>query len=511
MLNEITSEEYIEKSDRLIITKENFLEKFDELLKIIKNSKEFLSLFDRTQLIFDKKDNREGENSVYNRQTHTAYVANISAEIAKKSEFGLNEVEQKTAELIGWCHDLGHTAFGHAGERRVDKILEYFKISAEEFSDYYMGKLHQPKNKYNEAKHSFEHHAHSTRVLRKILSDNNITIESDLLDEIEWGIMCHSESRVKRTKIINPMWTIARYADKFYAFTDIMDIMKSGVRIPNNILETMKNDKGFEEEFLKKQNLEITQEDINNFNSSLDYFYKGDAFDWYKRLYIDQARLNSEEANDKTSYFIDTNGSIGRLMRILQAVVKYMRREGIIGKEDILTNAMVDEIVAYRIEHPSKDGLSEKSKVIEACLFITANTDTELRSYYGYTIARNKEWCQAYNDKFDDPSYEGFETRISREEREEVRKNPDIILNYNFDAEVEKVKDTQVKMKLYQKINEYRSKFLSSKSHETDYSTRRQSLLKERRELIRLIENAKVGGDPFFRRNRMEGPSEDRT
>lgn len=66
-------------------------------------------------------------------------------------------------------------------------------------------------------------------------------------------------------------------------------------------------------------------------------------------------------------------------------------------------------------------------------------------------------------------------------------------------------------MKLYQKINEYRSKFLSSKSHETDYSTRRQSLLKERRELIRLIENAKVGGDPFFRRNRMEGPSEDRT
>lgn len=509
MLNEITSEEYIEKSGRIIITRENFLEKFDELLSIIKNSPEFLKLSDRTQLIVDKKENREGRGAVYNRQTHTAYVASISEEIAKKSDFGLTKMEQKMVELIGWCHDLGHTAFGHAGEGRVDKILAYFNISAEEFSDYYMGKLHEPRNKYNEVGHSFEHHAHSTRVLRKILSDNNIIIEDDLLDKIEWGIMCHSESRVKRTQILEPMWTIARYADKFYAFTDIMDIMKSGTRIPDNILERIISEKSFNEDFFKDQGIEITQEDVDNFNSSLDYFYKNDSFAWFKEQYIAEAKLSSEEVNGRVSFFIDTDEKIGRFMRVLQVIVKYMRREGIIGKEDILTNAMVDEIVAYRIEHPNKEGLSEKNKIIEACLFITANTDTELRRYYEY-IAKDKEWCQTYDSKVMEPDYEGFETIISQSERDEIRKNPDIILNYDFDSEVEKVENMQVKIKLYQKIKEYRGKFLVGKSSQEDYIKRRELLLSERRELIRLIENAKAGGDPFFKRHKLEKQSEGR-
>lgn len=497
-MNEITYE-YVEQSSEVIrITNENFLEKFDELLAIIMNSPEFLGLADRTQLIFDKKENREGKGSVYNRQTHTAYVASISLDIAKKKEFSLTQVEQKIVELIAWCHDLGHTAFGHTGENRTNKILSYYNISAEEFSDYYMGKFHEPRSRYNEVDHSFEHHAHSTRVLRKILSDNNIIIEDELLDKIEWGIMCHSESRVKKAQIQKPLWTIARYADKFYAFTDIMDIIKSGTRIPNDVLVTIKNDEFAMAKCFGEQR--ITQEDIDNFSSTLDYFYKEDAFKLFKEQYVNEAQLDTEEINGKKAYFIKTDDNIGRLMRILQGVAKYMRKEGIIGKEEILADAMVDEIVAYRIAHPSKNGLDEKAKVIEACLFITSNTDTELRRYYEY-MAKDAKWCKEFDEKLSHPEYDGFEIKILQEDRNEIRKNPDIILNYDFDVEVEKVENSQVKMQLYRKIKEYRGKPLMPERRKMDSYERRDISLAERRELIHLIETAKSGGNPFFKRN----------
>lgn len=513
MLNKITSE-YVESSQKVIeITKDNFLEKFPELIQIIKNSPEFLGLSDRTQLIFDKKENREGKGKVYNRQTHTAYVTSISVELAQKPMFGLSEIDKKIVELIGLCHDLGHTSFGHTGESRVNKILKHFKISAQEFSDYYL-KNGNRDTKYSEGDHSFEHHAHSTRVLTKIFDRNNIIMDDDLLYKILWGIMCHSESRVERTQITKPMWTIARYADKFYAFTDIMDIIKSGTRIPNNILETIKNDEFAMAKCFGKQR--ITQKDIEDFSNTLDYFYKEDAFMLFKQQYVEEATLDSEEVKGKTAYFIKTDENIGRMMRILQGVAKYMRKEGIIGKEEILADAMVDEIVAYIIEHPRDKGLDEKAKVIEACLYITANTDSELRRCYR-SIADDVEWCEAFDKKIASPEYKGFETKISDKEgedkkyRDEMRLNPDIILNYNFDEEVEKVENDQIKMRLYKKIKEYRGNVFLPERRQMETSERRDVSLAERRELIKMIEMAKAGGDPFYKRNNFGGPGgEDR-
>lgn len=521
MLNEITSE-YIESSlGSIEITKDNFLEKFPELIQIIKNSPEFLGLSDRTQLIFDKKENREGKGAMYNRQTHTAYVTSISVELAQKSMFGLSEIDKKIVELIGLCHDLGHTSFGHTGESRVDKILRHFKISAQEFSDYYMKNGNIGASQYVEGEPSFEHHAHSTRVLTKIFERNNVSMDDDLWYKIVWGIMCHSESRVDKTQITQPLWTIARYADKFYAFTDIMDIIKSGTRIPNNILEMIKNDEFAMAKCFDKQT--ITQKDIDDFSTTLDYFYKEDAFMLFKQQYIEEAELDCKQVKGKTAYFIKTDESIGRMMRILQGVAKYMRKEGIIGKEEILADAMVDEIVAYIIDHPRKKDLDEKSKIIEACLYITANTDSELRRCYR-SIAEDVEWCEAFDEKIASPDYKGFEKRISKKKDEktgryvedkkyrvEMRQNPDIILNYNFDAEVEKVENNQIKMRLYKKIKEYRGNVFLPERRNMDSYERRDISLEERRELIKMIEIAKAGGDPFYKRNTFDGPGgEDR-
>ena len=52
------------------------------------------------------------------RLTHTIEVAQISRTIARM--LGLNE---DLAEAVALAHDLGHTPFGHSGEKALNRIL----------------------------------------------------------------------------------------------------------------------------------------------------------------------------------------------------------------------------------------------------------------------------------------------------------------------------------------------------------------------------------------------------
>lgn len=470
--------------EKIIITEDNFEEHFVELVKTIRNSPEFLKLADCTQLIFDKKENREGKDAIYNRQSHTDYVADLSEQVAKK--IGLDLKGQKMAYLIGLCHDLGHTAFGHTGENRVNEILKFNKISSSEFGKYYEKKYvnidyDSLPARYSEGEHSFEHHAHSTRVLRKILGDKDIILDDTLVDELEWGVLCHSESRVAKTQITNPLWTTARYADKFYSFSDILDIIKSGNRIPDNILAKIKGDKEKYKKIFENKGVTIEDKDIENFDQVLEMFFKENAVEFLKQKYVEEAELDITE-DGKKSYSINTDKNIGKQMRILQGVATYMRKTGIIGKEEVLADAMVDEIVIYRIEQLANTKLTQEEKVMEACLFITSNTDTELRTYYK-CISQDKEWNEKFNKLEADPKYR-FVTKISEEDRNEIRKDADIINNYDFNHENKKVVDEAIQKKLELEISEYR----------------KAPSLEKRRELIHKIELAKSGGDPFFKR-----------
>jgi len=80
----------------------------------IVHSKAFRRLGDKTQVFLSPKGSHYS-----NRLTHTLEVTQIGRTIAKA--LLLNE---SLTEAIGLGHDLGHTPFGHSGERALGKLLK---------------------------------------------------------------------------------------------------------------------------------------------------------------------------------------------------------------------------------------------------------------------------------------------------------------------------------------------------------------------------------------------------
>jgi dGTPase len=56
-----------------------------------------------------------------NRLTHTLEVAQIARTVAEALE-----LNTELAEALALVHDIGHPPFGHAGEKRLDELLQGF-------------------------------------------------------------------------------------------------------------------------------------------------------------------------------------------------------------------------------------------------------------------------------------------------------------------------------------------------------------------------------------------------
>lgn len=144
-------------------------------------SKAFRRLKNKTQVFFSP----EGDHYM-TRLTHTLDVAQIARSIARCLD--LNE---DLAEAIALGHDLGHTPFGHSGERVLAKL--------------------NPKG--------FEHNVQSLRVV-DILEDLNLTYE------VRDGIVEHRKSGHPHTlegKIVSLSDRIA------YLNHDIDDAIRAGI------------------------------------------------------------------------------------------------------------------------------------------------------------------------------------------------------------------------------------------------------------------------------------------
>ena len=155
------------------------------------HSKSFRRLKHKTQVFLSP----EGDH-YRTRLTHTLEVAQISRTVARALR--LNE---DLAEAIALGHDLGHTPFGHAGERALSEAL---------------GK-------------PFNHNEQSLRVVRLLEKEGKgLNLTREVLD----GILCHTGPKAADTR----EGRIVRFADRIaYINHDIDDAVRAGVLSENDI------------------------------------------------------------------------------------------------------------------------------------------------------------------------------------------------------------------------------------------------------------------------------------
>lgn len=162
----------------------------------IVHCKSFRRLKDKTQVFLSP----QGDH-YRNRLTHTLEVSQIARTIAKA--LSLNE---DLTEAIALGHDLGHTPFGHAGERALDRVCPL----------------------------GFAHYKQSVRVVER-LEKNGAGL--NLTWEVRDGILNHRTQGTPHTL----EGQVVRYCDKIaYIHHDMDDAQRAGVISEDNIPITLR-------------------------------------------------------------------------------------------------------------------------------------------------------------------------------------------------------------------------------------------------------------------------------
>ena len=149
------------------------------------HSKAFRRLKDKTQVFLSP----EGDH-YRTRLTHTLEVSQNARTLAKALQ--LNE---ELVEAIALGHDLGHTPFGHAGERALNRVCPY----------------------------GFEHARQSVRTV-DVLEKNGQGL--NLTYEVRDGILNHQTSGMPETL----EGKVVRFSDKIaYIHHDMDDAIRAGI------------------------------------------------------------------------------------------------------------------------------------------------------------------------------------------------------------------------------------------------------------------------------------------
>ena len=247
------------------------------------HSKSFRRLMNKTQVFLSP----EGDH-YRTRLTHTLEVAQIARTLARA--FRLNE---DLTESIALSHDLGHTPFGHAGERALNQLIPG----------------------------GFRHYEHSVRVVEKLEKDGR---GLNLTEEVKNGILCHTSG----TEATTMEGRIIRWADKIaYINHDIDDaisaacIMESD--IPKEISETLGNSKSQRITSLVNSLLENTEGDILRMDEKTYEMYTKLHTFMYQRVYLnDYAKREEKKVPNLIETLFDHFKKIDNLPPYLQVIAE---------------------------------------------------------------------------------------------------------------------------------------------------------------------------------------------
>ena len=156
------------------IKEHSYRDKFQRDRDRVLYSKEFRRLSGKTQIFVAGFD-----DNMRTRLTHTLEVAQIAETIARR--LNLNTM---LTTAIAYAHDIGHTPFGHIGERTLNYIMNgcfpLYKLNV----------------KMDESEKGFKHNLQGVRVatfLEKIGAGYGLNLTKYTL----WGIKAHTSSTYK--------------------------------------------------------------------------------------------------------------------------------------------------------------------------------------------------------------------------------------------------------------------------------------------------------------------------
>lgn len=202
------------------------------------------------------------------RLTHTLEVSQIARTIARS--LSLNEDLTEAAAL---AHDLGHTPFGHAGERVLNQLMEK----------------------------GFKHYEQSVRVVQEVEKDGEgLNLTAEVLD----GIRCHTSGEEAATM----EGKILRYADKIaYMNHDIDDAIRAGVieeaTIPKEITQVLGNTKTERITTLVSSIVKNSQADHVRMDSAVETAYHNLHDFLYQNVYLNEYAKKEEK---KVPYIISS-------------------------------------------------------------------------------------------------------------------------------------------------------------------------------------------------------------
>lgn len=142
----------------------------------IVNSKAFRRMVDKAQIFTSSKGDH-----YRTRMTHTLEVAQISRSIA--NSLGLNI---DLTEAIAFGHDLGHTPFGHQGERTLDDIINGRAEVLQKLP-------FEGNNPYGGFKHNFQSLRMLTKLEEKYVEHPGLDVSYQVLE----GVLKHTSHVAK--------------------------------------------------------------------------------------------------------------------------------------------------------------------------------------------------------------------------------------------------------------------------------------------------------------------------
>lgn len=157
-------------SNKYIISREPYQRDRDRII----HSRAFRRMMHKTQVF-----NANKGDHYRNRLTHTLEVSQIARSIGKYLQ--LND---ELIEAIALGHDLGHTPFGHIGERTLDEILT-------------MGIGVGDEKDVPSIKQNFKHNFQSLRVIDKLETRCTDYLGINLTFATREGILKHTKVKNK--------------------------------------------------------------------------------------------------------------------------------------------------------------------------------------------------------------------------------------------------------------------------------------------------------------------------